>query len=96
MMWRIYVRQHPRLGPWARRVERQPAWVTRLALTAAVIVVVVPLALLALAAIAVGFVVFVALALVATVVGAVASVLQRPENGPTEGGRSNVRVVDRQ
>jgi uncharacterized membrane protein YgcG len=111
-MWRIYIRQHPTLGPWVQRVEQQPSWVTRLALTAAVIVVVVPLVMLAVAAIAVGFVVFLMLALIASVMGAIVTVRQRLASwlGGTSGGgasgggasggggegRQNVRVIDRQ
>ncbi len=96
-MWRMYIRQHPTWGPWYQRVERQPGWVTRVAVTAAVLVVVVPLTLLALAAIVVGLVLFITLGLIAQVIAMVRALLTggstaRAPQAP-EQGRRNVRVI---
>ncbi|MEE9211400.1 MAG: hypothetical protein V3U29_01980 [Phycisphaeraceae bacterium] len=97
-MWRVYVREHPTFGSWYHRIERQPGWVSRIAVTAAVLVVVVPLVLLALAAITVGLVVFVTLGLIAQLVVMVRGVFVRGgmpsvASGASGGGRRNVRVL---
>ena len=91
-MWRVYIRNHSRLGPWYVRLERQPGWVTKAALLAAVLIVVVPIGLLTLAALVVGVVVFVVLGAVAWLLGAAGRLL----GGRTDSGRVNVRVVHRQ
>lgn len=98
-MWRVYIHQHPTLGPWYASVNRRPGWVTRTAVLAAVLVVVVPLLLLALAAVFVGLFVFVTLGLVGQVVAVVSDGWARATSGTQalwgRQGRRNVRVVRR-
>lgn len=91
-MWRVYIRNHSRLGPWYTRIERQPGWVIRAALLATVLIVVVPIGLLMLAALVVGVVVFAVLGAAAWLLGAAGRML----GGRADGGRVNVRVVHRQ
>ena len=93
MPWRAYVREHPTFGTYYARVERQPGWVVRLTLLAAVLVIVVPLMILTLAAVLTAGVVFV----LASLVARVASLFTRgPRDvGPTDDGRENVRVIER-
>ncbi len=99
-MWKVYLRSHPRFGTWYTRVERQPGWVTRLALLAAVLVVVVPAVLLTLTALVVGLAVFIVLGVLAGIVRLVRGVLTG-QAGPSvpetqNGGRVNVRVIQRE
>lgn len=94
-------RYDPRMafGRWYRRVEiagRQPRWVTRTALAAAVVVIVVPLLVLALAGIAVGLIVFAALGLVAWGVSWIKGLLYRWDDFRFDSGRRNVRVIRRE
>ena len=93
-MFRIFIQNHPTMGPLYRRFDGSPGWVKRAAIIAAVLVVLVPLVLLTLAAVAVGFIVFVALAALVTVVWALRRffVGLRPQ---ADDGRRNVRVIDR-
>lgn len=58
MNWRVYVKQHPRFGPWYQRVDRAPSWAVKAAVIAAMFVIVVPVVALTIAAVAVGLVVF--------------------------------------
>ncbi len=98
MIWKAYIRQHPRFGPWYAQVERQPSWVVKLALVAAVLVIVVPLALLTLAALLVAAAVFTVLALVArglAVVGSLFDFSEPSHPTPRGDGRENVRVIQR-
>lgn len=100
MIWRVYIRQHPKLGPLYTRIERQPSWVARTAFIAAVLVVVIPLLMLFTAALFVGIVLFILFGLIAGVIGVVArlvSFLTPAQGGPLESsdGRENVRVLHR-
>lgn len=102
-MMKIFFEQvgnDPRFGPWVRRVQGRPSWVTRIALTAAVLTVVVPLVLLVLAALVVGVAVFVVLGLVATIINGVAGIFGGGSPGvpgvnEDHVGRRNVRVIDK-
>ncbi len=103
-MWRVYIRQHPTFGPWYSRVERQPSWVVKAAITAAILVVVVPLALLTLSAILVGLFIFILLSVFLVMANLVAGVSRHgghfsdsPDRKQThDDGRRNVRVIHRQ
>lgn len=98
MMFKAYVRQHPRFGPWYAQVERQPNWVIKLAVIAAVLVFVVPLVLLTLAALVVAAAVFMVLALVMRGLAVARSLFDfRGPDAPTYrgDGRENVRVIER-
>ena len=92
-MWRAYIREHPRFGSWYTRVEREPSWTIRAAVTAAVLVVVVPLVLLILAALMVGGIVF----LFASVLARLKAIWSRSDHKSAlrRDGRENVRVVQR-
>ena len=92
MVWKAYIRQHPRFGGWYTRVERQPSWAVKSAVIAGVLVVVVPLVLLTLAAIAVAAAVFVVSSLIAWVLGLFGHPLREPT--VRDDGRDNVRVID--
>ena len=97
-MWRVYMQNHPRYGKWYARIDRQPGWVVKTAITAAVLVVVVPLVLLTMAALVVGIVAFLLFGLLAGVIGAVSSLFggMGSSGGTQDGdGRINVRVIDR-
>jgi hypothetical protein len=96
-MWRMYIREHETIGPWVRKVEGQPSWVTKAALTATVLVVAVPVVLLTLAAIVVGVAVFALLGLAAMGIGAVRQIFAGPHvpSEPMDDGRRNVRVMRR-
>jgi len=94
-MWRVYVREHRQFGPWVQRIDRQPGWITKAAIIAALLAFVLPLALLTLAAVMVGVVIFLTFALIATGLAAVA----RFWAGLTgrlgaDDGRRNVRVIE--
>ena len=95
IMWRVYVRNHPKLGPLFVRVEQKPGWVWKIAMLAAVITVVVPLMLLAMAALLVGLVVFITLGILASIISSVTGLCGAgrsvPTNDPDE--RVNVRVM---
>ena len=95
-MWRIYIKNHPQFGPVYERVNTQPSWITKLALSVALIIFFIPLAVLFLAALLVGTVVFVVLALVVRVITVIQNLFS-PERSQTsaEQGRENVRVIDR-
>ena len=97
MMWHTNLRDHPQAGIWYQRVQAQPSWVVKAAVTVAIMVVVVPLLLLTLAAVAVGLLTFLVLGAAAAVVGALRGVLS-PGSGHDmkvsgDGGRINVRVI---
>lgn len=93
-MWRVYIQNHPSLGPWYRRMESRPGWVWRGAVAAAVIVFVVPLVLLALAAMVIAAAVFVVLSLTAAGLGTVRR-LFGGHGLPRDDGRRNVRIIHR-
>lgn len=99
MIWKTYIRQHPRFGPWYTRVERQPSWVIKFTAIAAVLVIVVPLVLLTFAALLVAAVVFTFLALVMRGLAVLGSIFNfsNPDDAPTYrgDGRENVRVIQR-
>ncbi|MEM1209471.1 MAG: hypothetical protein AAF586_11625 [Planctomycetota bacterium] len=92
----VFIRDHPRFGPTFQRVRRQPGWVARLALTAALLVVVVPILILVAAALLVAAAVFVVGSLIARVLalfsigGGSRPVAPRPAG---DDGRENVRVI---
>jgi antibiotic biosynthesis monooxygenase (ABM) superfamily enzyme len=87
-------RRHPGAGMWYTRVSRQPSWVTKTALLAALLVVVVPIILLTLAAIVIGLICFTALSLIASAWRFISSPFSstRP---PKNDGRRNVQIIDR-
>lgn len=81
---------------WYQRAARQPTWVTKLAITAAVIVLALPLLVLValvLLAVATGAVVFVTLALVVGAARWLGSIFKRPLTALNRNGRRNVRVM---
>lgn len=98
MNWRIYIQENQWAGPWYRRVQQQPGWVTRLAIGAATLVIVVPVVILTVAAVVVGLAVFFTFGIIASLVRIVAGLFSRnPANRyPTSkhDGRENVRVID--
>jgi len=96
-MWRVYVQQHEVLGPWYRRFQNQPGWVTKAAIVAAVLVIGVPILVLTLTAILVGLAVFAVLGLAAQGVRAVRQLFRNvgPAHTTPEPGRRNVRIVRR-
>lgn len=93
-----YLRRHPRWGVWYARVERQPAWVVKTAVVAAVLVVGVPLILLTATALIAGVVVGGTLGIVAGIVYKLRKALVG-RSGATrvpqtyDDGRRNVRVI---
>jgi len=103
-MWRMYIKQHPSIGPWYARIERQPSWVVKAATIAALLVVVLPLLMLTLAAVLVGLCVFFLLAALLTILNLVGKLISGQYHLPsksdkTDGrddGRRNVRVIHRQ
>jgi len=99
MIWRVYMRQHPTLGPWYARVERRPGWVVQIALLAAVLVVLVPLFLLVAAAVLVGLAVFLVLGVLVQILRVLSGWRDRigsRSSGTSIGdGRQNVRVIRR-
>jgi len=95
-MWRVYLRNHPTMGPWYARAQSKPHWVTKAALAAVVLTVVVPLALLMMAALVIGFITFMVLGVVAVLIQQVRLLFAGPRRdpAPTSGdGRINVRVI---
>lgn len=100
-MWRMYVQQHQTFGPWYNRVQRQPSWVVKLALIAAVLTIVVPVVLVSLVALVVGLVVFTVLGIIASVLGAVRALVSGKnktsavDSGDSyfDGERRNVRIL---
>jgi len=91
-------RRYASFEPWRRGVGGRPAWVTRLAVVAAVLVVVVPLAMLALTGLLVGMLVFFVASLLATMMQAVGSIFgggASPSGSGRRNVRRNVRVVER-
>jgi hypothetical protein len=95
-MFRMYIRQHETLGPWYQKFERQPGWVTKAAIVAAVLVVGIPLLMLTLAAILVGLAVFTVLGLLASGVATIRGLFGgggRPMPPSGNDGRHNVRVI---
>jgi len=95
-MFRMYIREHETLGPWYQKLERQPSWVTKAAILAAVLMVGLPLALIAITALIVGLAVFTVLSLVSAGVATLRELFsgggRRP---PADDGRRNVRVIRR-
>ncbi|MCC6681152.1 MAG: hypothetical protein IT445_09670 [Phycisphaeraceae bacterium] len=81
---------NPVYNRWQRGIGGRPAWVTRAALTAGVLVIVVPLVLLTLAAVLVGALVFATLSAVAWLLGQFSGVGPRADDG-----RRNVRIIER-
>jgi cobalamin synthase len=94
----VFFSEHPRFGPTYTKVSRQPGWVMKLALAAAVLVVVVPIVMLVLAAVVVAAMVFMAGSVAATVLrwfsgdGAGSRGVATARTRATD-GRENVRVV---
>ena len=93
-MFRIFLQNHPTMGPYYSRFDSAPGWVKKCALAAAVLMVVVPLVILTVAALTVGIVVFVALAAIVTV-GLIIRRMFSRLRPPTDDGRRNVRVIHR-
>ena len=93
-MWRVYVQQHPKIGPWYDRARVWPLWVIGPAVIAAVVAVVLPLMALLLFGLAVGLVVFLILAAVASVIRILHDAWQALTNRGGD-GRRNVRVIRR-
>jgi len=87
-------RRHPGVGVWVTRISRQPGWVTKTALAAAMLVVVVPILLLTLAAVVIGLFCFTLLGLVASA-GSFVTGLFDGSHKPRDDGRRNVKVIDR-
>ncbi len=96
MMRFTFLNEDERFGPWIRRAQSQPGWVTQFAVLAMVLVVAIPLALIALAAILVGMMVFVVLSLIARLLrGLQVLTGTKPSSvAQPEGGRRNVRIID--
>jgi len=97
-MFRMDIRQHETIGPWVRKVEAQPGWVTKAALLTAVLVIGLPLLALALLAVTIGLAVFMVLGLVATGLATVRNLFTGAGTGPRppmDKGRRNVRVLRR-
>jgi divalent metal cation (Fe/Co/Zn/Cd) transporter len=95
VFWHSFIRQNPTFGVWYGRVQRQPNWVTKLAVTVAVITVVLPLLLLTLAAVVLAVAVFIIGSLVAAGMRAVAGLFGGGVSGSRRDGRRNVRVIQR-
>lgn len=89
----MYVRQHPTMGPWVRRVEGKPSWVWKAAALAALITIGVPLLALAMAAMFVGIVVFVTLGVIAAVLNGIRNLFGGSRHRDMREERVNVRVV---
>ena len=90
-----YMRQHPSWGTWYGRAQRQPGWVIKLTITAAVLTVVIPLVLLMLAAIVVAAGVFVVGSLIAGGINLISSLFGGIFSTSRGGGRRNARVIQR-
>ncbi len=87
-------RRHPRAGQWYAQINQQPGWVTKTALTLALLVVVVPIVILTLAAVCVGILALLILGTIARI----ARFFSNPFNAgtkPRNDGRQNVRVIER-
>lgn len=96
----MYLQQHKTFGPWVHRydrIQRQPSWVLKLALVAAVLVIVVPLLILTFAAILIGVVVFTIGSLVASGLRVISDLFTRRPTSPVQfdDGRRNVRIIRR-
>ncbi len=87
-------RRHPGAGMWYTRVSRQPSWVTKTALVAALIVVVVPIIALTIAAVIIGLLCLLVLSLVASVWRFVTSPFSGTRASKDD-GRRNVTIIDR-
>lgn len=87
-------RRHPGTGVWVTRISRQPGWVTKTALLAAMLVVVVPIVLLTLAAVVIGLTCLGVLGLIASA-GRFVSRLLGWSHPRQDDGRRNVQVIDR-
>ena len=99
-MWRVFIQNHPRYGKWYARIDRQPNWVVKTAIAAAVLVVVVPLVLLTMAALVVGIAAFLVFCLIAGLIGAASRLFggfgSSGDVATQDGdGRINVRVIRR-
>lgn len=94
-MFRMYIQQHETLGPWYQKVARQPSWVTKAAILAAVLVIGIPLVLIALAALLVALAVFTALSLLVNGLAVLRQLLTGQTLRPPSAGRRNVRVIRR-
>lgn len=95
-MWRFYIQNHPRYGKWYSTISRQPRWIVKAAIVAAV----VPIVLLTIGALVVGIVVFVVLGLITSLIGAVIRIVGGTSvsggvAAPGNGGRVNVRAIRR-
>ena len=95
VMWRVYMRNHPTMGPWVQRIEHKPGWVYKLAILSAALTIGVPLALLALAAVLVGMVTFIVFSAIATMVAVIIGWFAGSASTHTvsDNHRVNVRVI---
>lgn len=100
-MWRMDFRQDPRFRQWYQRIDRQPGWVVKASILAAVLVVVVPLVVLTLAALAVALAVFVVGGLIAAILcllgrlfGGLRPLAADVRLRHVNDGRRNVRIID--
>ncbi len=80
---------------WYTRVSQQPSWVTKTALTAALIVVVVPIIALTLAALVIGMACLLILSAVASAWRSLTRPFAAGPRPPKDDGRRNVTVIDR-
>jgi len=87
-------RRHPGAGVWVSRIGRQPGWVTKTALAAAMLVVVVPVVLITLAAVVIGLICFTALGLIASALRFITGLFDGSQK-TRDDGRRNVQVIDR-
>lgn len=87
-------RRHPGAGVWVTRISRQPGWVTKTALLAAMLVVVVPIVLLTLAAVVIGLTCLGVLGLIASA-GRFVAGLFGGAHPRKDDGRRNVQIIDR-
>ncbi|WP_145080066.1 hypothetical protein [Poriferisphaera corsica] len=76
------MKNHPKFGSYYATIQRQPSWVTKIAIFAFVFAVVIPIAVLVLAAILVATIVFTILALIARAFNGLANILTPPSPSP--------------
>ena len=88
-------RRHPGAGMWYTRVSRQPGWVTKTAMMAALLVVVVPIIALTIAAVIIGLACLLILSLVANIWRWVTSPFAAGPKPSKDDGRRNVTIIDR-
>jgi hypothetical protein len=86
------IRTDPRVGRWYAQFQSRPSWVWRVALAAAMVIV-VPVVAMFLAAVITFLVVFAAASLLNILVQTFRSLLGGRAGDPTDEGRRNVRVI---